>query len=245
MIIPAIDLINHQVVRLYQGDYQQKTQYQVTPLERLSHYAEQGGKLLHIVDLDGAKDPSKRQFSTIKQLIDANLLPLQVGGGVRTEQDVEQLLALGVSRVVIGSTAIKQPELVSQWFTRFGADKLVLALDININEKGEKLLPTQGWQQASNITLEALLERYLAVGVKHVLCTDISKDGTLSGSNCALYQELTTQYSSIEWQASGGIGSLNDISQVKQSGAQHLILGRALLEQKFTLQEAIACWQNG
>ncbi|TRX57136.1 1-(5-phosphoribosyl)-5-[(5-phosphoribosylamino)methylideneamino]imidazole-4-carboxamide isomerase [Thalassomonas sp. M1454] len=244
MIIPAIDLIDGKTVRLYQGDYQQKTNYQQTPEELVASYYEQGAQILHLVDLDGAKDSSKRQTTRLKEIISVAKMPVQVGGGVRCQQDVNDLLALGASRVVIGSLAIKEPELVKSWFGIYGKEKIVLALDVQISASGEKLLPTHGWINASDTTLESLLAFYGEDTVQHVLCTDISKDGTLTGSNDGLYQELKQQFPSITWQASGGIGNLDNINSVAQSGADGIILGRALLEGKFTLEEAIACWQN-
>ena len=245
MIIPAIDLIDGQVVRLYQGSYDQTTEYSFSPLALRDQYAAAGSPMLHVVDLSGAKDASKRQLALLTELMTKAPLNIQVGGGVRSEQDVQELLAAGASRVVIGSLAIRQPELVQSWLRTYGGERIVLALDVAINAEGEKTLPSHGWIEASNVTLEQVLDGFIAAGAKHVLCTDISKDGTLSGSNVALYQELTKAYPQIAWQASGGIGCLDDIRALRGSGVAGVILGRSLLEGKFTLEEAIACWQNG
>jgi phosphoribosylformimino-5-aminoimidazole carboxamide ribotide isomerase len=244
MMIPAIDLIDGEVVRLFQGDYQQKTNYQYTAKERQEAYARAGATVMHFVDLDGAKDSAKRQLTLLETLVKHDSMIIQVGGGVRCKADVEQLLALGADRVVIGSLAIKQPALVQAWLKEFGAEKIVLALDVKIDAQGNKTLPTHGWINDSGVNLEALLDDYIAVGLSHVLCTDISKDGTLSGSNVELYQELCQQYPTIKWQASGGIGSLADIKALIPTGVDGVILGRSLLEGKFTLEEAIACWPN-
>lgn len=245
MMIPAIDLIDGQVVRLFQGDYQQKTEYQYTPQERQQAYASAGAKVMHFVDLDGAKDATKRQLSLLKDLVKHPEMTIQVGGGVRSEQDVKDLLDLGADRVVIGSLAIKQPELVAEWLATYGSDKIVLALDIRIDEQGNKQLPTHGWIEDSGVVLEDLLAQYQNAGIKHVLCTDISKDGTLTGTNVDLYKGLCAEYPDIHWQASGGIGSLADIKALIPTGVSGVILGRSLLEGKFTLEEAIACWPNG
>ncbi len=242
MMIPAIDLINGQVVRLFQGDYAQKTNYQTTVQERQQAYYDSGATVMHFVDLDGAKDSTKRQLSTLKTVMNHKNMVIQVGGGIRCEDDVKQLLELGVNRVVIGSLAIKQPELVLEWLGIYGGEKIVLALDIKIDKNGNKTLPTNGWIEDSGVNLEDLLDAYIAAGIKHVLCTDISKDGTLSGSNVDLYIELCAKYPSIAWQASGGIGSLDDIKALIPTGVSGVILGRSLLEGKFTLEEAIACW---
>jgi phosphoribosylformimino-5-aminoimidazole carboxamide ribotide isomerase len=244
MIIPAIDLIDGHVVRLYQGDYEQKTEYELNPVDVVHSYADQGATWLHIVDLTGAKDTHKRQLTRIKSMVDTQRMKFQAGGGIRSEEEVAQLLDIGVSRVVIGSLAVKQPELVKSWVEKYGPEHIVLALDINISEEGEKLIATHGWQENSGVALEDLLEDFATVGAKHVLCTDISRDGTLQGANTQLYQEMATRFPNVSWQASGGIGSLNDIEALKPTNVGGVILGRALLEGKFTVKEAIECWQN-
>jgi phosphoribosylformimino-5-aminoimidazole carboxamide ribotide isomerase len=242
MMIPAIDLINGEVVRLLQGDYSKKTNYEYTVQDRQQSYAKSGAKVMHFVDLDGAKDSSKRQLSTLKKVVNHPSMTIQVGGGIRCEDDVKELLALGADRVVIGSLAIKEPALVLSWLKKYGGSKIVLALDIKIDAKGNKTLPTHGWIKDSGVNLEDLLDAYVSAGIEHVLCTDISKDGTLSGSNVDLYKELCLNYPSIQWQASGGIGCLDDIKALIPTGVSGVILGRSLLEGKFTLEEAIACW---
>lgn len=245
IIIPALDLIDGSVVRLHQGDYDQKRDYGSDPLLRLQEYQRQGAKLLHLVDLTGAKDPKARQITLIQTLIKGVQVPVQIGGGIRTQDDVEALLAAGAARVVIGSTAIKQPELVKQWFSKYGPEALVLALDVRIATDGNKYVAIHGWQEDSNQTLEQVIDDYLPHGLKHVLCTDISKDGTLSGSNVRLYREISQKYPQIAFQASGGIGQLDDVKALKDSGVAGVIVGRALLEGKFTVEEATSCWQKG
>ncbi len=244
MIIPAIDLINGKVVRLYQGDYGQKTEYTASAQERFDLYVAAGATQLHLVDLDGAKDASKRQLTVIRELLKNTKAPVQIGGGVRTEQDVKDLLDAGANRVVVGSTAVKDPLMVMGWMEKYGAEQIVLALDVNIDANGQRKIAVAGWQQDSGVTIEALIERFLPAGLKHVLCTDISRDGTLQGSNVALYQSLAAQYPQVSFQASGGIGGIADIEALKGSGVGGVILGRSLLEGKFTAEEAIACWQD-
>ncbi|GAC31652.1 1-(5-phosphoribosyl)-5-[(5-phosphoribosylamino)methylideneamino]imidazole-4-carboxamide isomerase [Paraglaciecola polaris] len=244
MIIPAIDLIEGSVVRLYQGDYEQKTQYELNPIDVVHSYADQGAKWLHIVDLTGAKDTSKRQLKLIGDMVATGRMQFQAGGGIRNEQDVAQLLGLGVKRVVIGSLAVKEPELVKGWVTKYGSEAIVLALDINIDEHGNKFIATHGWQENSGVSLEDLLNDFLSIGAKHVLCTDISRDGTLQGANHQLYREMAAKFPTIEWQASGGIGNLDDIAVLKPTHVSGVILGRALLEGKFTVEQAIECWQS-
>ncbi|MBP8127581.1 MAG: 1-(5-phosphoribosyl)-5-[(5-phosphoribosylamino)methylideneamino]imidazole-4-carboxamide isomerase [Aeromonadaceae bacterium] len=244
MIIPAIDLINGKVVRLYQGDYGQKTEYTASAQERFDLYVAAGATQLHLVDLDGAKDASQRQLTVIRELLKITRAPVQIGGGVRSEQDVKDLLDAGANRVVVGSTAVKSPELVMGWMEKYGADKIVLALDVNIDADGRRKIAVAGWQQDSGVTIEDLIERFLPAGLTHVLCTDISRDGTLLGSNVALYQSLAAQYPQVSFQASGGIGGIADIEALKGSGVGGVILGRSLLEGKFTAEEAIACWHG-
>ncbi|MEN4769164.1 1-(5-phosphoribosyl)-5-[(5-phosphoribosylamino)methylideneamino]imidazole-4-carboxamide isomerase [Duffyella gerundensis] len=245
MIIPALDLIEGKVVRLHQGDYGQQRDYGSDPLPRLQDYERQGAQLLHLVDLTGAKDPAARQIALLKTLIAGVSVPVQVGGGIRSRDDVAALLAAGAARVVVGSTAVKEPEEVQQWFREFGAEAIVLALDVRIDANNRKEVAISGWQEAAGVTLEEVIEQYQPFGLKHVLCTDISRDGTLSGSNVALYQDVAARYPDVSFQSSGGIGSLDDIAALRGSGARGVIVGRALLENKFTVAEAISCWQNG
>jgi len=244
MIIPAIDLIEGQVVRLYQGDYNQQTTFALSPLSQLQSYQTQGAKWLHIVDLTGAKDPQLRQTALISELVNGLEANIQVGGGIRSEAQVAELLEIGVKRVVIGSLAVKETALVQSWFKKYGSEAICLALDVNINEVGEKIVAVSGWQSGGGKTLESLVEAFKPYGLKHVLVTDISRDGTLKGSNTELYQEIAQRYPDIAWQASGGIASLDDVAAVRDSGADGIIIGKALLIENFTVEEAIQCWPN-
>lgn len=244
IIIPALDLIDGHVVRLHQGDYAKQTTYSDNPITQFADYVAQGAKQLHLVDLTGAKNPSARQTTLIGSIIEKTGCPVQVGGGIRNERDVADLFAVGANRVVIGSTAIKQPDIVKNWFERYGAEKFVLALDVNIIN-GQKLIAIHGWQETSTLGLEQVLKDFSQVGLKHVLCTDIARDGTLAGSNIDLYRQVCAQFPKVQFQSSGGIGSLADIEALKGTGVAGVIVGRALLEGKFNVAEAIACWQNG
>ncbi|MCD9540112.1 1-(5-phosphoribosyl)-5-[(5-phosphoribosylamino)methylideneamino]imidazole-4-carboxamide isomerase [Photobacterium carnosum] len=244
MIIPALDLIEGQVVRLFQGDYGQVTEYNVNPTEQFALYHQAGANWLHLVDLTGAKNTQARQLTLISQLLASTPANVQIGGGVRCEQDVSDLLHAGAQRVVIGSTAVKQPERVKGWIEKYGAEHIVLALDINIDNNGNRIVAVSGWQEDSGVTIETLLEDFLKVGLKHVLCTDISRDGTLTGSNVELYVDLCRQYPQVQFQSSGGIGSLDDITALKGSGVAGVIVGRALLDGKFTAEQAFTCWNS-
>lgn len=244
MIIPALDLINGNVVRLNQGDYGHQLDYGSHPLYLLQNYERQGAQILHLVDLTGAQVPTKRQTTLLKKLMRGVKVPIQVGGGIRSRDDVDLLLEAGASRIVVGSAAVQQPEEVKNWFCEFGADTIVLALDVRIDTNNRKEVAINGWQEMSKVTLEEVISWYQSVGLKHVLCTDISRDGMLNGSNVAIYREISEAFSDISFQASGGVCSLDNIANLRGSGAQGVIVGRALLEDKFTVSEAIECWQN-
>lgn len=244
MIIPALDLIEGQVVRLFQGDYGKVTEYKVDPAEQFKLYHDAGANWLHLVDLTGAKDTQARQLGLITKLLASTPANIQIGGGVRTEKDVSDLINAGAQRVVVGSTAVKDRPLVKEWFSKFGPEAIVLALDINIDKNGVRSVATSGWQENSGVTIEELIEDYLTVGLKHVLCTDISRDGTLTGSNVELYKDLCNQYPQVQFQSSGGIGSLADVEALIGSGVAGVIVGRALLDCKFTAEEAFQCWQS-
>lgn len=244
MIIPAIDLIDGCVVRLHQGDYGARRDYGEDPLTRLQRYQASGAKLLHIVDLTGAKDPKARQIPLLRELLGSLSIPVQTGGGIRSADDVRSLLDAGAARVVVGSAAVKRTDEVAGWMKTFGADKLVLALDVRINKAGNAEVAVSGWQENSGVLMDNLIRAFEPAGLRYVLTTDISKDGTLAGPNTALYAKLAQTFPNIDFQASGGIGSLDDIRAVSHTGAAGVIVGRALLEGKFTLEEAIECWPN-
>lgn len=244
MIIPAIDLIDGCVVRLHQGDYGARRDYGEDPLARLQRYQASGAQLLHIVDLTGAKDPKARQIPLLRELLGSLSIPVQTGGGIRSADDVRSLLDAGAARVVVGSAAVKRTDEVAGWMKTFGADKLVLALDVRINKAGNAEVAVSGWQEHSGVLMDDLIRAFEPAGLRYVLTTDISKDGTLAGPNTALYAKLAQTFPNIDFQASGGIGSLDDIRAVSHTGAAGVIVGRALLEGKFTLEEAIECWPN-
>lgn len=244
MIIPAIDLIDGCVVRLHQGNYGARRDYGEDPLVRLQRYQASGAQLLHIVDLTGAKDPKARQIPLLRELLGSLSIPVQTGGGIRSADDVRSLLDAGAARVVVGSAAVKRTDEVAGWMKIFGADKLVLALDVRINKAGNAEVAVSGWHENSGVLMDDLIRAFEPSGLRYVLTTDISKDGTLAGPNTALYAKLAQTFPNIDFQASGGIGSLDDIRAVSHTGAAGVIVGRALLEGKFTLEEAIECWPN-
>jgi phosphoribosylformimino-5-aminoimidazole carboxamide ribotide isomerase len=238
-IYPAIDLYNGKCVRLYQGKFNQQTVYD-EPIKVAEIYSLQGAKWLHVIDLDAAKDSSKNQLALVKQLLANNALNIQYGGGIRTAKQIEKLLNLKLARVIIGSMAVKEPKLVVDWLKVFGAEKIVLALDIK-NIADISYVATEGWQKLSNTTLFDLLDYYVEAGLIHLLCTDISRDGTLNGPNIELYSKILQKFPNLQLQASGGISSLKDLQNLKKFNVPGAIIGRALYEKKFSLTEALAC----
>lgn len=238
-LIPAIDLIDGEIVRLVKGEYESKQSYDFKPLEKLKEYERAGAKWLHLVDLSGAKEPNKRQFELIQSLalnLNANL---QVGGGIRTKAEVKNLLESGVKRVVIGSLALTNPQLCVELLSEFGADKLCLALDVKPVKK-DFYLALNAWQDTSKKKLFEVLELYAKEGLKHILCTDISKDGTLSGVNVELYKQIASNFSHIHTQASGGVAGLEDLEKLKGL-CGGIIVGKALLEGIFNIKEGLQC----
>ncbi|RTR25285.1 1-(5-phosphoribosyl)-5-[(5-phosphoribosylamino)methylideneamino]imidazole-4-carboxamide isomerase [Deinococcus radiophilus] len=246
MLIPALDLIGGEVVRLYQGDFAQKTVYAPDPLPLALAYQAAGAGLLHLVDLDGARAPARRQLALLTRLSRELTLPLQVGGGLRTTEDIKGLLGSGVSRAVVGSAAIADPAQAAAWLREFGPERLTLALDLRLEADGRRTLLTHGWQAGSERSLDDFLAELRRQGVtpRHILCTDISKDGTLSGPNTALYTALVREYPALQWQASGGVSSLNDIAALRAAGVAGVILGKSLLTGQFTLAQAQQVWQG-
>ena len=238
-VIPAIDLRAGQVVRLKQGDYAQQTTYASDPRELAQCYATAGACWLHLVDLDGARSGNLDNLAVI-QAIAADGMQIQAGGGVREEADLQRLFDTGVRRVVVGSVAIRDPELVAGWLVKYGTERLTIALDTRRID-GRWALPSAGWTEVEARTLDELALWYAARGARHLLCTDIDRDGMLAGFNLELYRHLADRVPQLAVQASGGVRSLDDIRAAREAGAQGVILGRALLEGRFTLQEALAC----
>ncbi|TMO47707.1 1-(5-phosphoribosyl)-5-[(5-phosphoribosylamino)methylideneamino] imidazole-4-carboxamide isomerase [Pseudoalteromonas ruthenica] len=243
MIIPALDILQQQIVRLFQGKYDTAQFYPFDLQARLSEYQAQGAQKLHLVDLEGARDPSKKQWQQIQAATTQLKVPYQIGGGVRSSADVEQWLEAGAAQVVIGSKAVNEQQQVAQWIREYGAQHFVIALDVNKTDTGWAPA-THGWLQSADVSLFSLVDYYSDLGVQDFLCTDISKDGTMSGPSFALYQQLQEHNSRLRIQASGGVSSLEDIAKLKAIGTQGVILGKSLLDGAFNVEEALACYQN-
>lgn len=238
-LIPAIDIRDGRVVRLAQGDYDRQTTYGDDPVAVARAYADAGAQWLHLVDLDAARLGGYSQLPLVERLRAETGLAIQTGGGIRNAQDVESLLAAGVARVVIGTQAVRQPRLVCAWLRHYGSERITLALDTRQDAEGAWRLPVSGWTEESAVGLEELLDEYASAGLRHLLCTDIRRDGMLGGFNIGLYAMLAARWPGLSIQASGGVSGLEDIDAARQAGAGAAILGRALLERRFSLGDAL------
>ena len=236
IIYPAIDLINGEVVRLHKGDFARKTTYGTDPVAVAKSYADAGAEWLHLVDLDGAKDPANRQTALISKIIAGSGLKVQTGGGIRSRQDVAALVEAGASRVVVGSLAVREPELVSGMMSDFGADTICLAADV-LRSDAAFLIAVSGWQEASSLTLTDFLTGFQPAGLRHVLCTDIDRDGMMTGPNNDLYRQVKAQFPEIQLQASGGVKGIEDLDGL---ATDEVIIGRAIYEGALDLRAALA-----
>lgn len=240
-VYPAIDVRDGRVVRLRQGDYAQETRYASDPLALAQRYADAGAQWLHLVDLDAARAGGCTLLPLLQRIVGATTLKLQTGGGVRGADDVQRLLDAGAARVVVGTIAVRAPGEVRGWLTRFGAERLTIALDARQQADGAWRLPVAGWTQASGRGLEDVLATYAGSPLRHVLCTDIARDGMLSGPNLELYRMLRKLAPELALQASGGVRGVADVIGARDSGCAGVVLGKALLEGQLDLADTLAC----
>jgi phosphoribosylformimino-5-aminoimidazole carboxamide ribotide isomerase len=238
--IPALDIRGGRVIRLAQGDYARQTDFGDDPVALAQGYAEAGARWLHLVDLGAARDGGWSLGALVRELRARTPLRIQTGGGIRGEADFDAVLAAGAERAVVGTLAVREPIRVAAWLAREGGERVVLALDARRDDAGRWVVPVAGWTSESGATLEGLLAHYAPLGLRHALCTDIARDGMLSGFNLELYRWIATQWPSVEVQASGGMRGLDDLRGAREAGAAAAILGRALLERRFDLREALA-----
>lgn len=240
-VYPAIDVREGRVVRLRQGDYAQETRYPADAFELAQRYAAIGAEWLHLVDLDAARAGGYTLAPLLRRIANETPLRVQTGGGVRAEDDVSRLLDAGAARVVVGSLAVREPERVAEWIVRQGAERIIVALDTRQDAVGRWRLPVHGWTETSDRSLDEVIAFYAANGLRHLLCTDITRDGMLSGPNLALYAHLRKLAPTLALQASGGVRYLADVRAAGDTGCAGVVLGRALLEGQLDLGEALAC----
>ncbi|VFP81370.1 1-(5-phosphoribosyl)-5-[(5-phosphoribosylamino)methylideneamino] imidazole-4-carboxamide isomerase [Buchnera aphidicola] len=244
MIIPSLDFINGKIVRLYQGDYNNKIHYEMDIFKQIDHYVQQGATYIHLVDLDRCTNPLNHQKHILKIISHYSQIDFQIGGGIRSERDIEDLFNSGVSKIVIGTSAILYPDNFKLWLDKYGCANFILALDVKINNNNENKVAINGWKNITKINLESVINNFIPYGLKNILCTDISRDGTFLGPNINLYKSLKKKFPNIILQSSGGISSISDLYHLKKNNIEHVIIGRAFLEKKFTFLEAQKCWQK-
>lgn len=240
VLYPAIDVRGGRVVRLRQGDYAQETRYADDPLAVAERYAQAGARWLHLVDLDAARAGGYTLSPLLSAIKSATSLQVQTGGGVRGEADLQSILEAGADRVVVGSLSVREPARVRGWLRSFGSAHITVALDARESADGRWQLPTAGWTEDSGVELGTLLSDYMAAGLKHLLCTDITRDGMLSGPNLALYRRILDLAPQVQLQASGGVRDVADVVDARQAGCAGAVLGKALLDGRFELADAIA-----
>lgn len=231
-LIPAIDIIDGKCVRLTKGDYGQKKLYNDDPVAQAKEFEKLGMKRLHVVDLDGAKAKHVVNVDVLRGITAATGLKVDFGGGIKSDDDIEKAFAAGASLVTIGSIAVSQPDTFMRWLDRYGADKVILGADVR-----NGLVSINGWKEDTSEKLLPFLARYVKAGVKNVLCTEISRDGTLSGPSTDLYREVMEAFPGIHLIASGGVGRNEDIIELDEAGIPAVVFGKAWYEGKINLEE--------
>jgi phosphoribosylformimino-5-aminoimidazole carboxamide ribotide isomerase len=237
-LIPAIDIINGQCVRLTKGDYDQKTVYRDSPAEVACEFEKIGFQRLHVVDLDGAKSKHIVNSAVLHHITTETNLKVDFGGGIKTDTDIETAFANGAQMVTVGSIAVTNPNLFISWMEKYGAERMILGADVR-NGK----ISINGWKEDSQEDLLPFLRKYIEAGVRTVLCTEISKDGTLQGPAIDLYRQVMDAYPELHLIASGGVSSLTDIQALDKAGIPAVVFGKAIYEGKINLKE-LWDWQN-
>ncbi len=231
-LIPAIDIIDGKCVRLTKGDYGQKKVYNDDPVAQAKEFERLGMKRLHVVDLDGAKAKHVVNLEVLKGIAAATKLKVDFGGGIKSDDDIEKAFAAGASMVTIGSVAVSQPDTFMKWLDHYGADKIILGADVR-----NGLVSINGWKEDSREELLPFLSRYVKAGVKNVLCTEISRDGTMTGPSTDLYRKVMAAFPGIHLIASGGVGCDEDIFELQQAGIPAVVFGKAWYEGKINIEK--------
>lgn len=231
-IFPAIDLFGGSAVRLYRGDYAQMTVYSINPLAVAKDFMKQGAEFIHIVDLEGAKEGGTPNLEVIKNIINKTNLFAEVGGGIRSMDIIDRYIDAGVGRVILGTVAITNPELLKQAVEKYG-DKIAVSADVK-----DGFVAIKGWTEKSNVDVITFFENLEKVGVKTVICTDVSKDGAMQGANHSLYKELNEKFN-INIIASGGVSSIEDVKRLTEEGLYGAIIGKAYYIDAISIKEAI------
>lgn len=231
-IIPAIDLIDGKCVRLTQGDYNQKTIYNENPVEVAKSFEEAGLKRLHLVDLDGAKAGKVTNWKVLENIASMTELEIDFGGGIKTEKDVDIVLNSGAKYATIGSIAVKDEVLFSEWIQKYGPDTFLLGADVK-----DAHITIGGWLETTTLSVFDFIRNYQQKGILNIFCTDVSKDGLLQGPSLALYKDIIRQFPELYFIASGGVSSMADLEALKEIGCSAAIVGKAIYEGKIRLDE--------
>lgn len=237
-LIPAIDLIGGKCVRLTKGDYDTQKVYNEDPVAVAREFEEYGFKRLHVVDLDGARSKHVVNHKVLERMAQATNLVIDFGGGIKTDEDIRIATENGAQMVTVGSVAVTQPELFLGWLQQLGSERIILGADVK-NER----ISINGWKEDSSDELIPFLDKYIQKGVQKVLCTEISKDGTLQGPATALYREIMTQFPQCHLIASGGVSSMNDLQELDQAGIPAVVFGKAIYEGRIALKD-LALWME-
>ena len=231
-LIPAIDIINGQCVRLSKGDYNTKKVYNTDPLEVAKAFENHGVKRLHVVDLDGAKASHIVNYKVLESITSGTSLTVDFGGGLKSDEDLRIAFECGAAMITGGSIAVKQPKVFERWLATYGSDKIILGSDAHHGK-----IALNGWQEGSEIDLMDFLAGYIGKGIHKTICTDIAKDGMLQGPSTPLYKKILSAHPDLYLIASGGVSSMDDILQLEEAGVPAVIFGKAIYEGRITLQE--------
>jgi phosphoribosylformimino-5-aminoimidazole carboxamide ribotide isomerase len=231
-VIPAIDIIEGKCVRLTEGDYSQKKIYNEHPLEVAKQFEDAGLKRLHLVDLDGAKEGSVKNWKVLERIAGKTSLVIDFGGGIKSEKDVQIVFESGASLATVGSIAVKNETEFLHWLKRFGSQKFLLGADVK-----DERITVSGWQEKTEIWIYEFIEKFMNAGIQQLFCTDVSKDGRLEGPSIELYKNIIEKFPALHFIASGGVSSMQDVMQLVEIGCKGVIIGKAIYEGRITLSE--------
>ncbi len=238
-IIPAIDIMGGRCIRLEQGKFNRSKTYYDNPVKVAKKFAGKGFETIHVVDLDGARAGEPQNSNIIKKIISETGLNVQTGGGIRDRKDIDKLLKIGVKNIVVGSMAVKEPRKIFKWLSVIPPETFILAADVK-----NGMVLTNGWQSVSAFTVKEFIKNYADLGVKSILCTDVSRDGMLDGPAFDIYRDLKQTFPSVRMIASGGVSSLADVRKLDEDGIDAVVVGKAIYEKRVTLDDLMTVKNN-
>ena len=231
LVIPAIDIFDGKCVRLTEGSFLRRMEYSDSPTSTAERFRAAGATKLHVVDLEGASKGRFVNFATVEAILSLGGIEVEVGGGVRTIEDVERLISAGAASIVLGSALVQKPDVVESWIQKLGAHRFIAAMDFK-----DSLLATEGWQKTQELDVDHLVKRFSDWRIRRCLSTDIRRDGTLSGPNLSWYRHLVESYPHLEWIASGGVRSPEDLTALESAGIRSVVVGKALYEGQIPME---------